>query len=522
MIEFAGVNPLIPTPELEQWVNAHLPLGLAQYFTPAGGGAELSGTAPAITRNTWGESFQPKVNCLYWPTGASRWACMLLLVDSDMVDTIISATSEAVSLNYKAVAAQLKIADSRFNGTIADDAWTLDSDDRYVGLSTQMYALTPHPVADHGTSDKKLYVLPIVDARYWWQWVNIGDGIADPPHTWSVILDHLNGRFGPVGTVTLDTSDTVPAGYGTTFDLWTDDRKYAPIGLTLDSLARMIGMRFVRNIDGSTILNRYPDAGEIWDGNVVTASRTTVYGQWDLMAGGEFSKRGTATIPQKVRVVDNRSVDLTVNSIDVGATYYVENTEATIFAAVPSGVTASDFKTAVANDWIGWRRTKKGDLAYCGVKAWDFTGYEDVAIFEHRADQLSTRIITLPENLGIYSLGGGSATKCVSTIDFRFLNFPASGNGKIDLTYNSVTEEITFNVSSDLDTDVKTAIDAHSEFVAASKECTIAGGTGRMNGGNVLISLPDGATADWKSQSLVRSAFAPYPQFVAWETGPCG
>jgi len=123
--------------------------------------------------------------------------------------------------------------------------------------------------------------------------------------------------------------------------------------------------------------------------------------------------------------------------------------------------------------------------------------------------------------LGIILLGGGGGSSCKALYDFRFLNQPLSGTGTVTVTYNAVAEDIDIDVSACADTDVKSAIDAHSELVAATLECTIVGGTGTMYGGNVLIRTPPGCTVKYKTASLTKTPTAPLPEFVAWECGSC-
>ena len=111
-------------------------------------------------------------------------------------------------------------------------------------------------------------------------------------------------------------------------------------------------------------------------------------------------------------------------------------------------------------------------------------------------------------------------TSCQPIYDLRFLDNPSAGWGKVDLTYNSVTETIQIDFDF-LTADVLTAINAHSEFVAASVTASAAFSTGVMNGGNVCVQLPDGATMVWSSMSLTPTSGGRTPSFVCWIAGPC-
>lgn len=111
--------------------------------------------------------------------------------------------------------------------------------------------------------------------------------------------------------------------------------------------------------------------------------------------------------------------------------------------------------------------------------------------------------------------------ECNTIYDLRFLDNPSAGWGKVDVTYNSVTETIQLDYDFTR-TDVLTAINAHSEFVAASVTATSAFDTGVLNGGNVCVRLPTGATMVRHSDSLTPQSGGRPPQFVCWISGPCG
>jgi len=110
--------------------------------------------------------------------------------------------------------------------------------------------------------------------------------------------------------------------------------------------------------------------------------------------------------------------------------------------------------------------------------------------------------------------------ECATIYDLRMMENPSSGWGKVDLTYNAVTETIQLDYDFTR-ADVLTALNAHSEFVAASVEATSAFDTGVLNGGNVCVRLPDGASLVKHSDSLVPQLSGRTPYFAVWVSGPC-
>lgn len=405
MIRYAGVETLLPSPEVEAFVNANLPAGLARYFYEPGGGPELLGTAPTVPRSTWDATFRPEVNCLYWPTGASRWSVMLLLVDSDMLDDIVPLTSAPASTHFEAAGQQLVLADTGFSGTIADDDWSKSTSETLVALSTEMFALTPHPLSDYDGATKTLWILPLVDQRWFWQWKNIGTGPTETDtETWEDYFDFFGTKLGGF---TINNA-TVPSIYGDPDAL--SDLKYANAATTVDAVARSVGQRVVRLITGEVRTYSPTTATTRWNANTVDPDDPTVYSVWKQLAGGSFSYKAAATMPQTIRVIDGATTNV-VDSEDAGATAWKVGAEATIFTKYPAGADEADFATQVATDWVGWRAGKKSDVAYVGVKAWANTGFEDFVAYSHGAlgQSPSTRIVTFPENLDVRPVSKSSS-----------------------------------------------------------------------------------------------------------------
>lgn len=114
---------------------------------------------------------------------------------------------------------------------------------------------------------------------------------------------------------------------------------------------------------------------------------------------------------------------------------------------------------------------------------------------------------------GLVLLGGGGSSACTTSYDLFILGDPSGGDITLPVTYNSVTESIVIPYNSS-DTAIKTLIDAHSEFVAATVECTVTstGPGGVLPGNNMIIGLPSGATMTLSStNTLVRRPGGFYP-----------
>lgn len=495
MIRYAGVHTLLPTPELDEFVNANLPPGVAQYFCPPGNGSELGVAGRFMPGNKWNYAPTPRINTLYWPTGASRWASMLLLVDDSMLDTIVPLTSAAFSAGlYEAAGKQLVLADTDHTGTITDDEWSQSEDGKKVALSTEMFALTPHPVSNYASASKKLWILPIVDQRWFWQWEPIL--ASDPTTTWASILTYLGDR------VSSETAPWIPDDIDTEYDdsdvIDLTDYRHIPVGKTIDAICRLIGHRFTRTIKKSLRTYRFSTANTRWTANTVDADGPTVFGIWRRLAGGEFTYRAAATMPTKLYIgSDVRPGMMTeVNTRDVGATAFAPWKASILINTTADLGAVAAVANRIATDWVGWRTNKKADQAFIGVKAWDPCGYEDCIIISmgNLRESPSTRIVTLPENFGVEDWAGGGSVACTPSYEIRHWYFPSAGTSEIEVTYATVTETITLDFNATA-AEVQTAINAHSAMVTASVTCTassISGGT--LYNSAVIVRMPDGGT----------------------------
>ena len=123
-----------------------------------------------------------------------------------------------------------------------------------------------------------------------------------------------------------------------------------------------------------------------------------------------------------------------------------------------------------------------------------------------------TSLGTLADEVeGIIPVFIGAIGGCVSSYDLRLLWNPTAATMSIDVKLNGVTEAISIALTDD-ETDVKTAIDAHSEFVADSVHCT-ATSAGGFPSSNILVTLPAGATITDHAATLTRRDGSPTPEF---------
>lgn len=244
MILFADVGLYLEDPEyrLRDWHERNLPLEDLRLFgstlavhdgrlaiprTPASGAA-------AINTLNWPAPPKLRINSLYWPTGASRFAMGLFLCTHARLQTIYQ------NLDANGVA-RLKMTDGipRKKKSAADMS----------GIDVRMYLLPPRPLTKlpEGVNDDRqpLWLLPLVDQRYFWQWAPMPDYSASDIASWEDLFEQI-GESLPLFDEQL-TAPVPVAAYGKP-DVVEMVRRYENAAVLLDAACASIGTRYVRNI----------------------------------------------------------------------------------------------------------------------------------------------------------------------------------------------------------------------------------------------------------------------------------
>lgn len=345
-----------------------------------------SGFAAAVHMSSpnWPSPPAPKLNTLYWPTGAARWAWGLFLATQTQVTAILATmgvSSGGVNLN-----------DSAGDLILRDDEGGVEV------KAEGMHLITPRPISVPGVSatDEALWLLPIVDDRYFWQWADLGAidaaDVLDTASTWSDLWTLIEGALGK--TI---TRDAVSADY-----FQPDPREFARefqnLALLLDAAAASNGQRIVRKLDGTI---RSIGATAAATGLTTNLDGHSLANAYRTIAGGDFSSTAPWSLrPEKVAVVFPR-YDLGRPDC-AGAVYGVEVTAAsrgvasyrtamtkTFFctafadyggdAAAVTPDNASDLTTLateIADDYYAWL-AQQFDYTFAGLKRWEPTGCED-------------------------------------------------------------------------------------------------------------------------------------------------
>lgn len=144
-----------------------------------------------------GPPFVPRLNVLYWPRGAQRHAIGWFLVDSKTLQAIVNSDEKPI----------LKMGDP-------------DKEDNRI--EAELFPLQPIPIpylkTDNPDETTYVYVLPLVDSRYYWGSQIAPTAIERKPTgtawqaftAWQTVLDEVTAQIAPV-------TIGVPGGFDASF-----------------------------------------------------------------------------------------------------------------------------------------------------------------------------------------------------------------------------------------------------------------------------------------------------------------
>ena len=228
----------------------------------------------------WPPRPTPRLNSLYWPTSATRWAWGCFLADDETKDLIV-ADAHSVGGN-----------------TPLTLKWG-DDNSQNPPLETAMYLLPPRPLSEvvipGGVVRVDGWILPLVDARYWWQFISVSDLEVTEATTWSELFSSLGIRLGV--TVDLPTAVEIPYLQPDPVEF---TRRHDNAAILLEAAASSTGRRIVRRLDGTVRAEAPADAEVVVDTNPSVP--------WQQVAGGNFRSE-SGDLPAEVVVTFRKTDD---------------------------------------------------------------------------------------------------------------------------------------------------------------------------------------------------------------------
>ncbi len=415
-VSYAGVALGYQTPELIDFIESKIsPEDIFSFAERSNPGARLD-----FLPFRQGLTFPPvRIGKLWWPTGASRFAVASYLVDQSQIDAIRLVTYSTGATNGYQVA-PLVLGDSTSS------------------VTTDMWMLPPRPLA--GVTDLPLYLLTLVDERFFWWFKTSTLTVTGGTTTWATLFADLASALGI--TLTVDIIDAAYLKPDPKFTL-----RDEPLPLLLDAAAFCCGQRFVRQLDGTC---RTWLATNSRDQTATNLALVPTAGNYDVSAGGVFAI-GTvlplvddvAALPASVEViypvqrcgVDSGTISYNVTLASLaladfaGVSGSSGNTK-TFHASAVAGqqptvsppYNDAELQTlteAIARDFYR-HQVGRLDLRLVGYPAWTITGLDDHLEYQHDMD-CGLRVVRGPwldhlEELLYYSTYGSAPAVVVPPV----------------------------------------------------------------------------------------------------------
>ena len=435
-ITYAGVPLLLEDPghEFQTWLDQVLSLEdmrlwgdttateKAKQWQPAG----RQGLRLGLPTVNWPAPPRMKLNSLWWPTGATRWARGLFLCSQDQL-TKIQAAADVI--NGKP--ATLKLTEDQDGGR---------------EIQAEMYLLSPRPVTlydptkDDGTDPPQLWLLPMVDARYFWQWQAVGD--LSQVQTWDDLIGEIEDALD-ITTEGLTSSDTGSASNLGKPDTTELCRSFGNAAEILDATAWSLGARIVYALDDTVIFVRCEDSKtklkednlvqNVGGSSIIDRRFNTVQSQYQIAFPlywngkhkpqyGCYNSRASGVGNDKKQVPGTQDQADILTLWDTSAALYTGSSDPATTVVVPDNKSdldnlATTFLSYLTNwDWCHY------DFNYPGIHdKWTITGFDDFVWWhfgtqgplQHQLDgdelerpmmgdyMVFTRIASLPPNVGM-------------------------------------------------------------------------------------------------------------------------
>lgn len=302
-LNYGGIGLLDPTQDADLWarLNQYVDWGdFPELVAP-----DFTGTDDWRVVQFTGD-YKVKLGRLYYPRSASSFAYAHFVIDEVTLNYIRKQAYTSSGL----IPLPLEIGD-QIGGPNGEGS----------AVSINMYMIPPRPLFQYDTPDgtgANLYLLTLVDERFWWWRKSTATGAAS---TWSSITSSLASALG----ITL-TVGSIPAEYLTPpNDLLATKEYYLPP--LLDAVAYSIGMRIVRNLDGTYLCQAPGDAFTTNATLLAAYGYLTTFGGAFCFAGNQpgsssyFQDPPTNDLPAQVpdtfrMVVDEMDSRLLVGSFD--------------------------------------------------------------------------------------------------------------------------------------------------------------------------------------------------------------
>lgn len=260
------------------------------------GSDETNWPGKNLQATTWAQNPRlPKLRLYQWyyPAGASNWSIFRGLATTQQYKQMLKATAAT--------------------GTVTPQDFKIQSDARGKddSITTKLYMLSARPVSVPGSGEtpETLYLITLVDERYWWQFEGaVQVDLTGTQTTWDGLTQYLADQL--VITGTFEAVDSVYFKPAMDAALFSSQENPAAL---LDAVAYNTGREIMRKYDGTYLIHKSKGSGP--GVSVIGATSATV-------AGGEVLKSDTNFEDQRRSLLLPQAVSVTFPK--VAATTYID------------------------------------------------------------------------------------------------------------------------------------------------------------------------------------------------------
>lgn len=409
MITLAGLPLLLPDSdgELFRWQEAFQAARQYDLFAePAadkssryGSRAESGGVG--LPMPNYPEPPDPRINTLYWPTGATRWARGYFVASGDTATAIVTKTSS----HNTAINLQIQ------------------NNENTAIVTIKVFLLPPRPITiRNGALEQQLWLMPVVDERYFWN-NNDETGVLEPDTlpawTWSDLYDYL---LTQAGAATANQGLFSPSASYLDPDKRELTRRHDNVAAILEAVVLSCGHRFVTKFDGTHKPEKPADSQAIITTRNAASLATVSGGQasaWTaastIVAFGKF-KHGRPLESGEKYTKSIASTSATTVYKRSGTNNIVHSSLLADYSsgALDNGTKCDDLATQIEADYTAWTKISY-DVTIVGISEKIIPcGYDDSILITFGAQrynsgtgeyeyEASTRIKSYPLNFGVES-----------------------------------------------------------------------------------------------------------------------
>lgn len=215
-------------------INRIIPIELFQEYTPYKPSSYVDSlSTPPM------QPMEVRLGEFFYPHSMSRWSVFRGLATTSIVNSMLAVTAGNAPAEF--IMKSVPLSPDNPSGTDPNDTWK---------ISTNMYMLPPRCLAEHGGQFDGLYLITLVDDRYFTSSTLTSLNITSL-QTWEAVISQLSLDLG----FNVSLYSSISSVYGRPepdSQLWVAGSQEA--ASLLDCVAMNVGRSVVRNYDGNFVL----------------------------------------------------------------------------------------------------------------------------------------------------------------------------------------------------------------------------------------------------------------------------